>query len=108
MDKGGVTLDRFASHTARVGDTDLWLRALRNLRAGLMPPPKKPQPTAAQRQQLESWIKTAVFRSNPADPDPGRITVRRLNRTEYRNTIRDLMGVDFDTEREFPPDDTGH
>ena len=42
------------------------------------------------------------------DPDPGRVTVRRLNRVEYRNTIRDLIGVDYDTTSEFPPDDTGH
>ena len=41
-------------------------------------------------------------------PDPGRVTIRRLNRVEYRNTIRDLVGVDFDTTAEFPPDDTGH
>ncbi|MDB6129097.1 MAG: hypothetical protein JWM04_204, partial [Verrucomicrobiales bacterium] len=48
------------------------------------------------------------FNSNPNDPDPGRVTVRRLNRVEYRNTIKDLMGVDYNTDTEFPPDDTGH
>ncbi len=67
-----------------------------------MPPPKKAQPSAEQKQQLEAWIKTAVFKSNPDNPDPGRVTVRRLNRVEYRNTIRDLLGVDFDTDKEFP------
>jgi hypothetical protein len=49
-----------------------------------------------------------VFAIDPQNPDPGRVTVRRLNRVEYRNTIRDLMGVDFDTEKEFPPDDAGY
>ena len=49
-----------------------------------------------------------MFKTEPANLDPGRVTVRRLNRVEYRNTIRDLMGVDFDTEKEFPPDDSGH
>jgi hypothetical protein len=43
-----------------------------------------------------------------ANPDPGRVTVRRLNRVEYRNTIRDLMGYDFKVEDELPPDDTGY
>lgn len=108
MDKGGVVLDRFASDEAMLADRELWLRSLKNLRAGIMPPPKKPQPTAEQRQHLEAWIKRGVFQTDPAHPDPGRVTVRRLNRTEYRNTIRDLMGIEFDTEKEFPPDDTGH
>jgi hypothetical protein len=108
MDKGGVVLDRFASDEAMLADRGLWLRSLKNLRAGIMPPPKKPQPTADQRQQLEAWIKTGALQADPENPDPGRVTVRRLNRAEYRNTIRDLMGIDFDTEKEFPPDDTGH
>ena len=108
MDKGGVTFDQFASEQAMLDNHDLWLKALRNLRAEIMPPPKKPQPTAEQRQKLDRWIKTAVFKSDPTNPDPGRVTVRRLNRAEYRNTIRDLLGIDFDTEKEFPPDDTGH
>src|SRR5262249_13401061 len=42
------------------------------------------------------------------DPDPGRVTLRRLNRVEYRNTIRELMGFDYKVEEEFPPDDTGY
>ena len=45
---------------------------------------------------------------DPDDPDPGRVTVRRLNRVEYRNTIRDLIGVDYDVTSEFPSDDTGN
>ena len=49
-----------------------------------------------------------AFEIDPKNPDPGRVTVRRLNRVEYRNTIRDLMGVDFNADAEFPPDDTGH
>lgn len=108
MDKGGVAFDRFASEAAMLGDHERWLKALKNVRAGLMPPARKPQPSAAQRQRLEAWIKAAVFKIDPANLDPGRVTVRRLNRIEYRNTIRDLMGIDFDTEKEFPPDDTGH
>ena len=106
--KGAVTFDQFKSPTEMLDKTDLWLAVLRNTRAGLMPPAKKPQPTLEQKRRLEQWIKTAVFASDPQNPDPGRVTVRRLNRVEYRNTIRDLLGVDFDTEKEFPPDDAGH
>ena len=73
-----------------------------------MPPANKPQPTTEERSQLEDWIKTGAFGIHPDDPDPGRITVRRLNRVEYHNTIRDLLGVDFDTSQAFPADDSGH
>src|SRR5262245_41617119 len=78
------------------------------LRAGLMPPKDKARPNAEQLAQIEQWIKRAAFQIDPKNPDPGRVTVRRLNRIEYRNTIRDLLGVHFDTDAEFTPDDTGH
>lgn len=107
MDKGGVRLDGHESEAALMADRGLWLTALKNVRSGMMPPPKKRQPTAAEKAVLERWILGDVFQLDPARPDPGRVTVRRLNRVEYRNTIKDLMGVDFDTQAEFPPDDTG-
>ncbi|MEW6156907.1 MAG: DUF1592 domain-containing protein [Verrucomicrobiota bacterium] len=106
--KGGVAFDQFKSDAEVLANHDLWWKALRNLRADLMPPPKKPQPPPEEQKRLEQWIKSAVFKEDPRNPDPGRVTVRRLNRVEYRNTIRDLMGIDFDTEKEFPPDDSGH
>ncbi len=106
--KGNVILDGFASDGALLNDRDLWFRVLKNVRAGIMPPAGKPRPTAEQIKELEHWIKNDVFKLNPADPDPGRVTIRRLNRTEYRNTIRDLMGIDFLADEEFPPDDTGY
>ncbi len=53
-------------------------------------------------------IKYSAFHIDPANPDPGRVTIRRLNRVEYANTIHDLMGVDFKADEEFPPDDTGY
>jgi hypothetical protein len=106
--KGQVAFDEFTSHEQRLGRRDLWLAVLKNVRAGLMPPDKKPQPSAAEKKQLEDWIKSEVFEIDPANPDPGRVTIRRLNRTEYRNTIRDLMGFDFKVEDELPPDDSGY
>jgi len=108
VDKGRVAFDHFESAQSAVQDRELWARALRNLRAGLMPPAKRARPTPQQQERIADWIKTAVFRIRPDDPDPGRARLRRLNRSEYRNTVRDLMGVDFDSQREFPPDDTGY
>jgi hypothetical protein len=106
--KGGVAFDSFKSDKDLLEDRDLWWRALKNLRAGIMPPLKKPQPSSAEKDKIALWMKRVVFESNPASPDPGRVTIRRLNRTEYRNTIHDLLGVEFDTRGAFPPDETGH
>ena len=105
--KGGVTLDEFST-TAELKDHKLWLRALNNVRSKIMPPADEPHLPPAEAEKLSSWIKRQVFELDPAVPDPGRVTVRRLNRTEYRNTIRDLTGMDFDTKKEFPTDDSGH
>jgi len=105
--KGNVAFDELKSDQAILGNPELWWKALKNLRAGMMPPAKKPRPSQEQEQAIAQWIKSAVFHADPQNPDPGRVTVRRLNRAEYHNTIRDLMGIDYDTQTEFPPDDTG-
>lgn len=106
--KGNVAFDAFPSDAAAVADHELWLKSVKNLRAGLMPPGKKPRPSPEEIQRLEAWIKYEAFGTDPHNPDPGRITIHRLNRSEYRNTILDLMGYDFPAENEFPPDDTGY
>ncbi len=105
--KGNVAFDQFQSDQAVLENRELWWKALKNLRAGLMPPPQKPRPSSQQQDKIARWVKTAVFGIDPQNPDPGRVTIRRLNRVEYHNTIRDLLGVDFDTQAAFPPDDTG-
>ena len=106
--KGNVVLDNFASGEALLGNPNLWWSVLKNVRAGIMPPAGKPRPTDKEVRLLADWIKHDVFGADPQDPDPGRVTIRRLNRVEYRNTVRDLTGFDFKAEEEFPPDDTGY
>jgi hypothetical protein len=106
--KGGVAFDQFPSDEAMLTNHDLWLNVIKYVRAGIMPPAKKPRPAAQEQERLAEWVKSAVFKTDPQNPDPGRVTIRRLNRVEYRNTIRDLMGIDFNAEVEFPPDDTGY
>ena len=108
VNKGGVSFDEFASDGALLDNHELWWTALKYLRAGIMPPEKKARPSDAEKQQIAAWIKSAVFKIDSDNADPGRVTLRRLNRIEYRNTIHDLLGVDFDTDVEFPPDDTGY
>ena len=84
-----------------------WRDVIEMVESGEMPPEDKPQPTAEERRAFVSSV-TAVFAAaNGAPPDPGRTTVRRLNRTEYNNTIRDLLKVDFKPAEDFPSDDVG-
>jgi hypothetical protein len=108
MSKGGVEFDEFDSDQSLLQSRALWWKALKNVRADIMPPAKEAHPTPEEQERLANWIKKDVFGIHPENPDPGRVTVRRLNRVEYRNTIRDLMGVDYDTTSEFPPDDSGN
>ena len=106
--KGDVALDAYKNNAERVADRKTWERVLENLRAHIMPPENKKQPAEAQRQQVAKWIESAVFQFDCEQPDPGRVTVRRLNRVEYNNTIRDLVGVDFKPADDFPADDAGY
>ncbi|MEX2142131.1 MAG: DUF1592 domain-containing protein [Pirellulales bacterium] len=105
---GGVAFDGLKSPAESAGNRQLWWRVLKNVRAGIMPPEGEDRPNAEEARQLEQWVKRQAFAIDPHDPDPGRVTVRRLNREEYRNTIRDLMGIDFKAFEEFPPDDSGY
>jgi len=105
--KGHVAFD-LLEDSELTTSTDLWFAALKNLRANIMPPAGKPRPTPAETEQIANWIKYQAFGLDPADPDPGRVTIRRLNRVEYGLTVKALLGVDFPSEAEFPPDDTGH
>ncbi len=106
--KGGLAMDAHKSMEASLLDHKTWGHVLENLRTGDMPPDDEKQPTLAEREKIMKWIDLAVFAVNPDRPDPGRVTIRRLNRAEYNNTIRDLVGVDFQPADDFPADDSGY
>jgi len=82
-------------------------RMLVALKAGTMPPPGSKQPTANERKKLIADLE-AVLSGDCKLPNPGRVTIRRLNRTEYANTIRDLVGIEFKRTDDFPSDDVGY
>src|SRR5437660_1324575 len=69
--KGNVAFDSFKSDQDALDQRDLWFKALKNLRAGLMPPPKKDRPSPEEKQKIVDWIKAAVFQADPQNPDPG-------------------------------------
>lgn len=106
--KGKISFDTFSSTRELMNQPELWVHALKNIRSGLMPPAKKKRIPPADFAKLEDWIKRGALQLDPQHPDPGRVTLRRLNRVEYHNTISDLMGIDFRADEEFPADDTGY
>ena len=106
--KGEFVMDAFKNLPAHLKDKKHWLPVWHNLRSQVMPPSDEDQPTPAEKHKLTTWIEKQVFDLDPANPDPGRVTIRRLNRTEYQYAVYDLLGVEFDTQEAFPPDDTGY
>jgi hypothetical protein len=96
------------SHPSVPGSPELWAKALINVRAGLMPAAGSAKPTADELKTLERWIKFVALGIDENNLDPGRVTIRRLNRNEYRRTIRDLTEFPFKSEEELPSDDTGY
>jgi len=106
--KGNVDLDGYATDGARTADVQLWQRVWENVRNGVMPPPRKPRPTAGEQARLQAWIRRDVLGVDCRAPDPGRVTLRRLNRDEYNHTIAELFGVDLQPAEDFPADDTGY
>jgi mono/diheme cytochrome c family protein len=104
----GLTLDQIdVAHPGRHAEE--WEKVVRKLRMGAMPPANAPQPSAEDRTALVSWLESSLDTAAAAHPNPGRTdTLRRLNRTEYQNAIRDLLSLDIDAASLLPPDDSGH
>lgn len=101
-----------------VGDVDakslvtrrgVWENVVDMVETGQMPPKEVAKPDPVEVDKFLTLVK-AIFddADRHAKPDPGRVTVRRLNRVEYNNTIHDLVGVDFNPAEDFPSDDIGH
>jgi hypothetical protein len=108
--RGDVALHRVsADGSFPEADRGTWEAALQMLEAAAMPPEDRPQPSAKERQRLVDWIESRLFFVDCQESnDPGRVTIRRLNRAEYNNTVRDLLGVDFRPADDFPSDDVGY
>jgi hypothetical protein len=107
--KADLTLHVYTNQTLILQDRKIWEDVLERVEAGEMPPKKKPRPSVADQAAFIGSVR-ALFETADANakPDPGHVTVRRLNRTEYNNTIRDLIGIDFEPAEDFPSDDIGH
>ncbi|QDU30441.1 hypothetical protein ETAA8_55810 [Anatilimnocola aggregata] len=106
--EGGIQLDRYKDPAMVEDDAKTWQHILEMLQSSAMPPDDRPQPTEAQRKFVIGWIEKTIYHFDcDSAPDPGRVTIRRLNRAEYNNTVRDLLGVAFRPADDFPSDDVG-
>src|SRR5262249_51954030 len=103
--KGGLRLD---SLTANFGDAAArkhWAAVVEKLRAGEMPPKEKPRPPEKEVQRLTEWLSPRIVAADStARAAEGRVVLRRLNRTEYENTIRDLLGITVNLREQLPQD----
>ena len=100
----GLTLD-----TEDVSDLAanpaLWEKVVRKLRVGVMPPPDNPRPDKASYDGFRNWLETELDRVAAEQIDPGRTEAfHRLNQTEYRNAVRDLLDLDISVSELIPPD----
>jgi len=84
---------------------ELWEKVVRKVRARAMPPQGMPRPDDAIYAGFEEYLETALDTAAAAKPNPGRPSEHRLNRSEYANAIRDLLGLDVDTATMLPPDE---
>ena len=84
---------------------ETWEKVIRKVRAGAMPPQGMPRPDAATLGGVATFLETALDKATAANPNPGHASMHRLNRAEYANAIRDLLGLDVDTTALLPPDD---
>ncbi|MFM7072725.1 MAG: DUF1592 domain-containing protein [Planctomycetota bacterium] len=107
--QGGVTLNAYSAANAKTRDRAVWVKVARQLQGKVMPPSDAKQPTDAERRMILEWVESfALTPDCSVGERPGRVTLRRLNRAEYNNTIRDLLGVSIQPANDFPSDDVGY
>ena len=104
---GGMNISQFTQAASLTKSRDGWDIIVRKIRGGEMPPKGMPRPAG-----MDAALSYLTDEFEKADrnvkPDPGRVTARRLNRSEYTNTIRDLLAVEFRAAQSFPTDDLGN
>jgi hypothetical protein len=102
---GSLSLEGMDS-ASMVGEAQIWEKVVRKMRTGMMPPPGKPRPERARLDAFSGEIETRLDAAAKIRPDPGGKSLHRLNRTEYRNAIRDLLAYDVDVGTMLPADDS--
>ena len=107
--KADLNLERFDASAELYKERELWETVRDLVVEREMPPEEKKQPSEEERIQLVQFINEELAKFDCDEiSQPGRVTMRRLNRAEYDNTIRDLMGIDFKASTDFPLDEVGY
>ncbi len=107
--EGGFNLQRSPSAASLLKNRKDWLRALTQVQGKVMPPQDGPAMDDATRGRMTKLIDELANAADCiANPNAGKVVMRRLTRTEYRNTIRDLVGIDYEPAASFPADDIGY
>jgi mono/diheme cytochrome c family protein len=106
--KGDLRLDRLSADFADEAGRERWLAVLQRVRAGEMPPKSKPRPSPKEVRALADWIGERAAAAEGARRAQGRVGLRRLNRVEYENTVRDLLGLEVDLKDMLPADASAH
>ena len=99
--KGDFRVDQLSADFASTANRERWLAALKRVKAGEMPPKAKPRPTEKDVHAVTDWVAARVEAVRQAQ---GRVGLRRLNRVEYENTVRDLLGIDVELQEMLPAD----
>ncbi len=105
----GLSLEHFDTPKSFLKGRRIWEKAIEKMELGEMPPRESSTLAPPQRKFLTEWIRSTIddFECG-LTPNPGQVTLRRLNAAEYRNTIRDLVGIDYAPAKNFPADDVGY
>jgi hypothetical protein len=106
--RAGLALDKYQNDEAVLKDRNVWDNVLNMLRSGEMPPKEQPRPAAAEVEAALKAIDSVLTFDCTGSSNAGRVTLHRLNKVEYNNSIRDLIGIDFKPAADFPNDDVGY
>ena len=107
--RAGLLLSQYEDAASVQGERATWEKVLRVVRDHEMPPENKKQPSAVERTKVSDWLTAELKKFDcSGEIDPGQVTVRRLNRSEYKNSVRDLLGVEDVPIDNFPADDSGY
>ncbi len=102
--KKNLRLDQLGDDFASQAIRDKWQQLLKRIKAGEMPPEERPRPTEHDVQILSDWINVKVKAADAKRAAEGRVVLRRLNRVEYENSVRDLLEVPVKLKEELPRD----
>jgi hypothetical protein len=109
LKNAGLDFDAHPLPASLATAPEVWEKVVEKLQTRQMPPPPLPGPDPVETASLVRWIESELEAVEAAQPpNPGRVTARRLNRTEYDNTVRDLLGVNLRPGDAFPQDDAGY